>query len=141
MKDIGMDRKTAEKLMAALWKKFQRHARIKAAIEKAHTSYHHRWDWKMAEDKSLVALRALRPIKESGVVPWLDADYIGSVDTSHEYWAIRVMAVMYNEDYTERSVVKAISMRTPQQSFGMTKEQAEHLRDQLTYELDRWDEE
>lgn len=51
------------------------------------------------------------------------------------------MALMYNDGYAERSVVKAISMRTPQQLFGMTKEQAEHLRDQLTYELDRWEEE
>ncbi len=141
MRDIGLTREQAEATMAREWKKFQKAFRRKAKIEDEDSIYHHNDEWKQREREGLDALRVIHPIKESGVVPWIEWDTLGSIDTDAEYWAARVIAPTYDYDTNERSLIKAVMIQTPHQRLGLTKDQAEHLRDQLIYELSLWEEE
>ena len=139
MKDVGLTRAEAEDILSREWKKFQTAFRRKKKIEDEHISFHHREDWLQAEHEGLTALRKRSPIEESGIVPWKESDSLASIDPTDEYWALRVMAPTYDEHYTERSLIKAITIRTPHYRLALDKAQAEELLNQLTYELDRWD--
>ncbi|KKL87861.1 hypothetical protein LCGC14_1930460 [marine sediment metagenome] len=142
MRDIGLTRTEAEKQMETHWATFQKLYLKHEKLQKQEGMYTSSPEMMDADRAKLEALRRYNPIKDSGIVPWLKSDGLGSLDPELELWAARVLLrdYEYTEDYRPVIVVTTQG-RGAVQHMQLDKDGAEHLRDQLAYELDRWEEE
>ena len=144
MRDIGLSKDEAQAEFDKQWDlvKSYNAAMFERQAELAPHTHHNDDIWLTLERQKLNALHAANEIKNSGVIPWMKRDNLGSFDPDMESWAARVMTRNYHVDRKdEHDSVLVITNHTRQfgQSFTFSKEGAEKLRDQLIYEQERWD--
>ncbi len=147
MRDVGLTRAEAEKQQDLLWDEIKRYGGLMSerAAKLDHGGRNKAYDdeWKRLERLRLDCIGKVRKIEESGVIPWLEDDGLGSFDPELEVWARRSKKLNYHVDHKgEYDPVLVISSQTRQYAHNLqlTREMAEELRDQLVYELERWEE-
>ncbi len=145
MRDIGLSRDEAQTEFDKQWDLVKAYgaAMSERQAELAPSNHGNDDIWLTLERSRLDAIYAANEIKESGVIPWMKVDNLGSFDSHMESWAARVMTRSYHVDRRdEHDPVIVITNHSHQyrQSLMLDKESAEKLRDQLIYELERWDE-
>ncbi len=145
MRDIGLTRNEAQTEFDKQWDlvKSLSAQMSERQAELAPRSHSYDSKWTKLERLRLDAIGKANEIKDSGVIPWMKRDNLGSFDSHMESWAARIMMRSYRTDrISDHDPVLVITndSRQYQQSFTFSKEGAEKLRDQLIYELERWDE-
>ena len=144
MRDIGLSKDEAQTEFDKQWdlvKSFGAQMSERQA-ELAPRTHHHDDKWLTLERQKLDAIHAANEIRDSGVIPWMKAENLGSFAFDMETWAARVVIKSYHIDRRgEHDPVLVIWNHTRQyrQNWTFSKESAEALRDQLIYELERWD--
>ncbi len=147
MRNIGLTRVEAEKQRTFLWNEIRHYGGMmsgrETALREGGKSKAHDREWMRLERMRLDAIGDVHEIEESGVIPWIENDRLGSSDPESEVWALRVMKRSYHTDSQgeyDRVLVVTSQSRQHSQSIQMSREAAEELRDQLIYELDEWEE-
>ncbi len=148
MRNIELTRAEAEKLYEETWEKVREYGaqmseRVAALAPRDHA---HDSKWQKLERLRLDAISAARRIKESGVIPWLENESLGSYDSHLEIWAARIMLKSFdinrrgtNDEHDPMITVTSQSRQHIQHTL-LDRESAEALRDQLIDELEKWDE-
>lgn len=139
MRNIGMDRDTAQQKLDRLWSDYKRKSKAHEAAKSKNASVYNK-ETRAADLAKVEVLRQIRPIEESGVIPWIEEQLLSTLRPDEPLWCRRVLTREYDDD-GNRSLVKAMVVDTPWYKLPLTKEQAAKLLSQLTYELERWDEE
>lgn len=145
MRDIGLTRDEAQAEFDRQWGLVKLFGAQMSERQAKLAPRHHAYDgeWLKLERSRLDAVYAANRIKESGVVPWMKNDHLGSFNSNMESWASRVMMRSYRVDSRDEHdpvLVITSETRQHQQSLTFNKKSAEALRDQLIYELEKWDE-
>ena len=100
-------------------------------------------DFLAAERRKLDASGSTSEILESGVIPWLEPQSISSFQPEMELWATRIKMKVYDGEnsHLEKGIALHLQGRQMGQSFPLSLDMVKDLLAQLTYELERWNDE